>query len=108
MVNPHASLILGARHIETPAEIDGLLDDYFDHPEERMQYDSLTGEPSQVSLRIPSESSRRILYDDPSAARRKILRVEDNLPSPPASAVLNDMRSPRAQKMSAAGMIMTR
>ncbi|KAF7186030.1 hypothetical protein HII31_12631 [Pseudocercospora fuligena] len=101
VVNPHASLILGARDIETPAEIDGLLDDYFDQPVERMQYDNLTGEPSQISLRIPSESSRRVLYDDPGSARRNILRVEDVIPSPPATAVLNDLRSPRAQKMSA-------
>ena len=104
VVHPHASLILGARDIETPAEIDGLLDDYFDQPVERMQYDNLTGEPSQISLRIPSESSRRVLYDDPGSARRNILRVEDVIPSPPANAILNDLRSPRAQKMSATGM----
>ncbi|EME82965.1 uncharacterized protein MYCFIDRAFT_174466 [Pseudocercospora fijiensis CIRAD86] len=47
------------------ALIDGLLDDYFDQPVEKMQYDTLTGEPSQTSLRVPSENSRRVLYDDP-------------------------------------------
>lgn len=103
VVNPHASLILGTRDLETPAEIDVLLDDYFDDRISDMQYDSLTGEPSQSSLRTPSEGSRRILYDDPGSARRNILRVDEDsnsIPSPPPSAVLSDKRSPSARWVS--------
>ncbi|KAF2170120.1 hypothetical protein M409DRAFT_19726 [Zasmidium cellare ATCC 36951] len=99
VVNPHASLLLEGHSFETPAEIDGLLDEYFDEKSEddNMSYNALTGEASQNSLRMGSDSSRhaRVLYGDPDSARRHILRVQEDLQSPP-KAVVND--SPLAHK----------
>lgn len=58
VVNPHASLILGANDFETPAEIDHLLDGYFEDMESR----------------TPS----RVLYTDADSARRNIMRLEES------------------------------
>ncbi|KAM0719867.1 hypothetical protein Q7P37_004002 [Cladosporium fusiforme] len=54
LVNPHASLLLSSSHIETPAEIDGLLDDYFED----------------------SDTMPRALYSNPDAARRNIMGLD--------------------------------
>ena len=75
-------------NLETPAEIDGLLDDYFNEPDtDNVQHHPLTGNMSQHSLRSPTESSRRSrkLYKDADLARRSIMRSYDELPSPPAA-----------------------
>lgn len=69
LLNPHASLLLGPKEFETPAEIDGLLDDYFDNPEMSDQ----SPNPSDGSSR-----RGRQLYDTPNAARREILRLPDD------------------------------
>jgi hypothetical protein len=89
LINPRASLLLQPHDIETPGEIDGLLNDYFDEDDEdqataNMSYNQRTGEPSQASPRIPSENSRllRTLYDDAETARRNILGVEDEPTKP--------------------------
>ena len=53
MVNPHNSLLLGVSDIETPAEIDGLLDNYFDSDNiDAMAYNDASREmsSSEVSL----------------------------------------------------------
>ncbi len=84
MVNPHQSLLGSSNEIETPAEIDGLLNDYF-HSEVDLtmaSYDDITGElaASQSSLHTSSTSTsarQRILYDDPTSARRTIMRIDD-------------------------------
>ena len=83
VVNPHQSFLLGSNDIETPGEIDNLLDEYFtaSHSSSVMPYDDITGEmPSeQQSLQNMSSSSRqRVLYDDPDSARRTILRIQNN------------------------------
>ena len=81
MVNPHQSLLLGSNNIiETPGEIDGLLDDYFDSTghSDTMPYDNFTGEfsTSQQSLHTTSSNGRqRVLYKDPESARRTILGI---------------------------------
>ncbi|KAK3710684.1 hypothetical protein LTR37_010103 [Vermiconidia calcicola] len=81
VVNPHASLLLGNNNLETPAEIDGLLDDYFHSREDlaSMAYTDRRGEfpTSQHSLQTSSSNGRqRMLYDDPESARRNILRIQ--------------------------------
>ncbi|KAK3723244.1 hypothetical protein LTR37_001967 [Vermiconidia calcicola] len=81
VVNPHASLLLGNNNLETPAEIDGLLDDYFHSREDlaSMAYTDRAGEfsTSQNSLQTSSSNGRqRMLYDDPESARRNILRIQ--------------------------------
>ena len=97
VVNPHASLLLGTSDFETPAEIDGLLDDYFDFHRNSaaMPYDDKTQEAaaSQHSLQTTSSGGRqRVLYDDPDSARRNIMRIPGNVSpqtaifSPPARA----------------------
>lgn len=78
VVNPHRSLLLGSSTFETPAEIDGLLDEYFDRSEHDMaSYDHITGEistPSQQSLGSVG-ARQRTLYADPDSARRTILGI---------------------------------
>lgn len=82
MVNPHKSLLLGVSDFETPAEIDGLLDDYFHSRDSvAMAYNDPTGEKSasQHSLQTSSSNGRqRILYDDPESARRKIMGLQNS------------------------------
>ncbi|PPJ53945.1 hypothetical protein CBER1_05847 [Cercospora berteroae] len=75
VLNPHASLILGSRSLETPAEIEGLLDSYFQDHEANMQPDQTYDEPPSGVSGVPSEHSRRVLYDNASDARRKILHM---------------------------------
>ncbi|KAK5744375.1 hypothetical protein LTR17_002085 [Elasticomyces elasticus] len=75
VVNPHASLLLGKHDIETPAEIDGLLDDYFTNFAE-MAYSN--GDISSLSLNNSSQDGSRrgrMLYADPECARRNIMRL---------------------------------
>ena len=81
--------MLGPQEFETPAEIDGLLDDYFN-----------THDMSDQSLYASEGSSRRgrQLYDTPNAARREILRLQeddrrDRELSVPASSTSGDQRS---------------
>ncbi|KAK3672732.1 hypothetical protein LTR78_007318 [Recurvomyces mirabilis] len=94
LVNPRASLLLGKQDIETPAEIDGLLDDYFCASE--MPYNHVTGELSSPVLDTSEDGSRRTrtLFTDASSARRTIMRI----PSLPA-----DRYSPPAQDSPLAG-----
>ena len=78
MVNPHASLLLGYPDLETPAEIDGLLDDYFNRSSHSivMPYNDETGEMSDSQLSLPTSNGsagRRILYDNALNARRNIM-----------------------------------
>ncbi|KJX94605.1 hypothetical protein TI39_contig4173g00039 [Zymoseptoria brevis] len=83
---------IARQDIETPGEIDGLLDDYYNEETESqrssMSYNHLTGEPSQSSPRVPSENSKslRTLYDDADTARRNILGVH-NEPARPSPVV---------------------
>lgn len=92
VVNPHTSLLLGVSDIETPAEIDGLLDHYFDRSLPNMQpYNDPTGEKStsQYSLQTSASNGRqRILYDDADSARRNIMGIqgqESDIPPMPSS-----------------------
>lgn len=82
VLNPHASLVLGSPALETPAEIDGLLDSYFedhDHPAQDTMQNNTTDRESSPSLsQMPSENSRRILYEDAETAHRNILRTRGN------------------------------
>ncbi|KAF2765464.1 hypothetical protein EJ03DRAFT_207682 [Teratosphaeria nubilosa] len=88
LVNPHASLLLGTKEFETPAEIDGLLDNYFDISQDSldMQYDPITGNSIEQRGSTPSseDGSRRgrPLYSDLSIARTNIMRI----PSQPAAS----------------------
>jgi hypothetical protein len=79
VVNPHNSLLLGVSDIETPAEIDGLLDNYFDSDNfDIMAYNDASREKSssQVSLQTSASNGRqRVLYDDPASARRNIMGI---------------------------------
>lgn len=90
--------MLGTHSVETPAEIDGLLDDYFEEHEEFIVMTSNpdTGEMSQQSLRSTNDSKQtHILYDDADTARRNILRIPTPITAdnkmdpidPPATAV---------------------
>ena len=95
VVNPHESLLLGVNDLETPAEIDGLLDEYFDnrHSSRAMPYNYVTGEmsSSQQSLHTTSSGGRqRVLYDDPDSARRTIMRIGDNMSRPAFSPNRNE------------------
>ena len=88
VVNPHASLLLGVSDIETPAEIDGLLDDYFNNNRDSatMAYNDPTGEKaaSQQSFQTSSSNGRqRVLYDDPESARRRIMGIPGSGSQPP-------------------------
>lgn len=85
LVNPHESLILGSSEIETPAEIDGLLDDYFGSRStlgEMQPYDNFTGEMSASQTSLPTNASsngrQRVLYDNPDNARRNIMGIGNN------------------------------
>ena len=100
MLNPHASL--GFHNLETPAEIDGLLDSYFedhnDHTEDNMQNNTATGESSPTSSHIASESSRRVLYDNAEIAHRNILGsrgMDKTQVTPPPRALLSASGSQR-------------
>jgi hypothetical protein len=84
VVNPHASLFLGNHKFETPAEIDGIYNDYFDIDDSVSVDDgsgsdmaidgTISAKVSQTSLRSHGDSPRtRVLYDDAEAARREIL-----------------------------------
>ncbi|KAK5171180.1 uncharacterized protein LTR77_004324 [Saxophila tyrrhenica] len=81
VVNPHESLLLGHSDFETPAEIDGLLDDYFNRSSQSLEMaynDKTGGEMSayQQSLHTSSSGGRqRILYEDPESARRAVMRL---------------------------------
>ena len=73
MVNPHSSLLLGVSDIETPAEIDGLLDNYFDSDNfDIMAYNDPTGEKSSSQMSLHRQ---RVLYDDPATALRNIMGI---------------------------------
>ena len=78
VVNPHASLLAGASDIETPLEVDGLLDSYFSnkHVSGKMPY-VRSGEipPAQESPQNSADSRRKRLYNDPEIARRNIMRI---------------------------------
>lgn len=92
MLNPHASLLLGPQDFETPAEIDGLLDDYFNTPE-----------MSDPSLNHSDGSGRRgrQLFDTPDAARQKIMNIrEDSRKAREFEAALSSMDATRGQKRS--------
>ncbi|KAK0249362.1 hypothetical protein LTS09_015515 [Friedmanniomyces endolithicus] len=91
LVNPHASLLLGKNEIETPAEIDGLLDDYFTNFTEMA---SNRGQESSHSLGNSQDGSKRgrMLYADPESARRTIMR----LPSAPLTEPRPLQESPLA------------
>lgn len=70
--------MLGTHSIETPAEIDGLLDDYFEDHDDFivMASNPDTGEVTRQSLRSVSDSKQTYtLYDDADTARRNILRI---------------------------------
>ena len=76
VVNPHTSLLLGVSDIETPAEIDGLLDNYFSDDFGMDPYDDQAGEKSrsQQSFHTTGSNGRqRVLYDNPDSARRNIM-----------------------------------
>lgn len=87
VVNPHESLILGSSEIETPAEIDGLLDDYFNSTHDlgtMLPYDDFTGEMSTSQQSLPTAGSngrQRVLYDDAESARRRIMGIQDGTQS---------------------------
>ncbi|KAK1823997.1 hypothetical protein LTR12_001530 [Friedmanniomyces endolithicus] len=93
LVNPHASLLLGKNQIETPAEIDGLLDDYFTSHTEMA---SNAGQESSHSLGNSQDGSKRgrLLYADAESARRTIMR----LPSAPLTETRPLQESPLAGK----------
>lgn len=82
MLNPHASLFLGSHNLETPAEIDGLLDSYFEDyntdTQDNMQTNTAAGDSSPASSHVPSENSRRVLYDNAEIAHRNILGIRSN------------------------------
>nr|POE79878.1 hypothetical protein CFP56_07944 [Quercus suber] len=79
VVNPHQSLSLETKAFETPAEIDGLLDDYFHSTESTtQQIDEALEEmfPSQDSPSSSDGTKRpRALYTDAETARSQILRL---------------------------------
>lgn len=98
LVNPHASLLLGTKDIETPAEIDGLLDDYFHSADDlAMPYDEFTGEMSSSPASAAPEGSRRgrTLFPDANSAHRHIMRRP--FPEPVASG-LKCQESPLAHR----------
>lgn len=93
VVNPHESLILGSSEIETPAEIDGLLDDYFHSTYDlgtMIPYDDITGEMNTSQQSLPTANSsngrQRRVYDDADSARRAIMGLEDGSHPPPSSS----------------------
>jgi hypothetical protein len=96
VLNPHASLVPGSHNFETPAEIDGLLDSYFEVHDENTQdnmYDNTAaaGDSSPASSHVPSEGSRRVLYDNVKIAHRNILRTrgcDKSAITPPPRALL--------------------
>ncbi|CAK3755153.1 Hypothetical predicted protein [Lecanosticta acicola] len=98
LVNPHDSLLVGVHQLETPAEIDGLLDDYFDQgvEDDIMESKQRAGERPQEPSRVDSNGSRRKLYEDADSARRNILNVEPDLTAPPKARLADD--SPLAYK----------
>jgi len=88
----------GTKDIETPAEIDGLLDDYFHSTDDlAMPYDEFTGEVSSSPTSAAPEGSRRgrTLFPDANAAHRHIMRRP--LPEPGASG-LGYQESPLARR----------
>ena len=103
MVNPHESFILGTNDIETPAEIDGLLDHYFAsrHTSEVMSSDDSPGQQSssqQSSSPVYNVSRQgRVLYDDPESARRTIMRLR-GASARSAGDNSNDHESPLADR----------
>ncbi|KAK5121112.1 hypothetical protein LTR85_005596 [Meristemomyces frigidus] len=108
VVNPHASLLLGTHDFETPAEIDGLLDDYFHRrASSLMPYDGLTGEMDE-SLPASSDGSRRtrVLYSDPEDARRNIMRIP-GVASQPTMMESVYQESPLARKGQDTGLPMS-
>ncbi|EMC98713.1 hypothetical protein BAUCODRAFT_145746 [Baudoinia panamericana UAMH 10762] len=96
LVNPHASLLVGKHDIETPGEIDGLLDTYFLEDAD-MSYDNLTGEPSSPSLSASLSSSRRVRrYADPESARFGIMGI----PTMPSATTSPHDYEPSAERRS--------
>ncbi|KAI5359427.1 hypothetical protein Slin14017_G103290 [Septoria linicola] len=97
VLNPHASLIIDPQTLETPAEIDGLLESYFeDH--DTMQDNTNQGDSSP---HVPSESSRRVLYENADDARRNILRIQEQSKphvTPPPKAMLSDMGTRKGER----------
>ena len=98
VVNPHTSLLLGVSDIETPAEIDGLLDNYFSDDFGMEPYGDESGEKSrsQQSFHTTGSNGRqRILYDDPDSARRNIMglpgsRSDETIIASPGYGQLRD------------------
>lgn len=85
LVNPHASLLLAVPELETPAEIDHLLDDYFSqgNAETLLSMTDLPGERSLSASHVEGTPSRRQLYEDADSARRGIMNVREGFPTPP-------------------------
>ncbi len=83
----------GKNEIETPAEIDGLLDDYFTNHTEMANNG---GQESSHSLGNSQDGSKRgrLLYADAESARRTIMR----LPSAPLTEMRPLQESPLAGK----------
>ena len=69
-MNPHASLLLCSSQFETPAEIDGLLDDYFEDTG-AMYVRFKQHQPSHCANK--GYNRPRALYPDTETARRDIM-----------------------------------
>ena len=100
VVNPHASLLVTSQEFETPAEIDGLLDDYFDDRvfAPQTSNENSNSDMSQQSLEGSSDSGRhaRVPYDDADSARRNIMRKATT--QTPPKAEVSDDHSPLSSK----------
>lgn len=87
-MNPHASLAL--HDLETPAEIDGLLDDYFHN---HTSSDDMSAPTSSQPSLGESTKKPRVLYDDADEARRRILSKDADDPLPQLSPNHDEMPS---------------
>lgn len=66
-----------------------------------MQDNRTPGDSSSMSPHVPSESSRRVLYENADDARRNILRIqEQSAPqvTPPPKAMLSDMGTRKGER----------
>jgi len=93
LLNPHASLLEATHHTDSSAEVDALLDEYYDNTSDLTQSRSiLIPRPQshpQPTIRIMADNARhtRRLYDNPDSARRNIMRSREDLSSSQGNAI---------------------
>ena len=103
-------MLQGTKDFETPAEIDGLLDDYFDRSSPHTPSNKENDMASSQAARAQSDSGGRrlrTLYGDADSARREIMRLPSASSGVPNAVNNFHQESPLASRSLVMDQMMT-